>query len=146
MGITSTRKEPHLEITEHTGKGYKPCIDFEGWRVAVLRYISDVAAENITHLERHNETDEVFVLLEGRCILFIEDSLDVDHGIQGVEMAPSKLYNIKKGTYHNHALSQDAVVLIVENQDTGDSNSEKILLTPGQRNQIIKLSNSLRGK
>jgi hypothetical protein len=55
-----------------------------------------------------------------------------------VEMAPRKIYNIKKGTYHSHTLSRDAVVLIVENRDTGEANSERIPLQEGQRWELIR--------
>ena len=30
--------EELLEVKEHTAEGYKPVIDFEAWRVAVLNY------------------------------------------------------------------------------------------------------------
>lgn len=40
-------------------------------------------------------------------------------------MEPYKVYNVKKGLWHHIVVSEDASVLIVENCDTTDENSEK---------------------
>ena len=124
-----TIKECLLEIQEWLGEGYRPCIDYGEWRVAILRFIDELTPENIDRMERHNETDEVFVLLNGRCILFLGQGEDNIEKIHSVDMAPHKLYNIKKGTYHTHVLDQEAIVLIVENRDTGSHNSDSIALS-----------------
>ncbi len=123
-----------IEISEYTGEGYRPLVDYGAWRVAILRYLDELKPENITFLERHNETDEVFVLLSGRCVLFVADA---DGQIQAVDMLPQKIYNIKRGVYHSHTLSENAVVLVVENRDTGAENSERLFLSPQQMQQLI---------
>jgi mannose-6-phosphate isomerase-like protein (cupin superfamily) len=69
-------------------------------------------------MQRHDQTDEVFVLLEGRCILFLGAGGDSVTELFAEDMQPLKLYNVKRGTWHSHTLSDDAVVLIVENIDT----------------------------
>ena len=124
-----------IEISEYTGEGYRPLVDYGAWRVAILRYADDLRPENIKMFERHNETDEVFVLLEGQCVLFVSDD---EGGIHAVDMEPHKLYNIKKDVYHSHTLSEDASVLIVENRDTGKNNSERIMLSEAQCNLLEK--------
>jgi hypothetical protein len=40
------------------------------------------------------------------------------------------LYNIPRGVFHTHALSEDAVVLVVENRDTGDHNTDFLPIGP----------------
>lgn len=135
----------YLEITEYVGEGYHPCVDYGEWRVAILRYIAELEAEEITHLERHNETDEVFVLLAGRCVLLIGEGEDTIERVQAVDMLPHKLYNIKRAAYHNHALSKDAVVLIVENRNTGADNSDQLPLSAAQREQIVQLTQTCWG-
>ncbi len=132
--------DQYLEIIEYTGEGFKPCVDFGEWRVAILRYIPELEVENIHYLERHNETDEVFILLEGHCILLIGEGDEFINNIRAVEMVPKKLYNVKKGTYHNHTLSKDAIVLIVENRDTGSQNSDRIPLPAELQKQILSLT------
>jgi mannose-6-phosphate isomerase-like protein (cupin superfamily) len=65
-----------LQVTEYTGEGYQPLVDYGSWRVAILRYIDELLPQNITNMQRHDETDEVFVLLSGRCILFLGEGDD----------------------------------------------------------------------
>ncbi|MDF2614551.1 MAG: WxcM-like protein [Clostridia bacterium] len=128
-----------IEISEYKGEGYKPMIDYGKWRVAVLRYCDELVATAIEKMQKHNETDEVFVLLEGSCILFTAGSKEQPNHILATTMEPSKLYNVKKGTWHTHTLSEDALVLIVENKDTALCNSPEAYLTKEQRERLIYL-------
>ncbi len=59
-----------LRIESYEGEGYRPLVDFGSWRVAYLRFIDELIPDKITRLERHLETDEVFVLLNGEAVLF----------------------------------------------------------------------------
>lgn len=132
-----------LEIRGFDGVGYQPLIDYDKWRVAVLRYCDDLLPERIFAMQRHNETDEVFVLLEGRCILFLGEGKDTITSITAVDMVPRKLYNIKRGVWHSHTLNNDASVLIVENSDTTIQNSPKKLLNDNQRRRIVDITREL---
>jgi mannose-6-phosphate isomerase-like protein (cupin superfamily) len=136
-------KESLLEIRDHTGDGYRPLVDFGAWRVALLRYADDMLPQNIHRFQRHDETDEVFVLMRGRCVLYIGEGDETITAIRTVDMEPTKVYNVKRGVWHNHTLSKDAVVLIVENCDTGDHNSPFCPLDEGQREQVIDLCAAL---
>ncbi len=109
-----------LEIKEYNGEGYNRTHIYDAWRVAFLNYADHF--DRITYLERHMLTDEVFVLLCGRAELLIGEKGEP------VEMEPNKLYNIKKGVWHNIRVSRDAKVLIVENSETGRENSEYLYL------------------
>lgn len=137
--------ESLLEIRDYTGEGYRPLIDFGAWRVAVLRAIDELLPENLSTMQRHDETDEVFVLLAGRCILFFGEGTDSVAAIHAVNMAPLKFYNVKRGAWHTHTLSADATVLIIENVDTTDANSPLVALTPEQRAEIVELTQTLWG-
>ena len=107
-----------LDIIDYDGKGYKPAMVFEAWRVAFLNY--DTCFDKITKLERHMVTDEVFMLLEGEATLIIglEKAL--------VPMEKHKIYNVRKGVWHNIKVSKGAKVFIVENDNTTYDNSEYI--------------------
>jgi hypothetical protein len=129
-----------LDIQAYEGEGYRPLIDYENWRVAVLRYIDELLPANITTMQRHDETDEVFVLLEGRCILFIGEGSDTITAIHAQDMEPLKLYNVKRACWHTHTLSEHTTVLIVENRNTADHNSPEILLEPDQRDELVSLA------
>ena len=137
--------EELLEVRDHGAEGYKPLIDFNTWRVAVLNYSGTLRSENITSMQRHNETDEVFVLLRGRCILFLGPGDDSVSRLFAEDMQPLKIYNVKKGVWHTHTLSEDAMVLIVENMDTTYDNSPFCPLTELQQEAIVKLARALWG-
>jgi hypothetical protein len=132
-----------LDITEYTGEGYQPLIAYGEWRVAILRYIDELLPHNIGKMQRHNNTDEIFVLLQGRCILFIGTGTDRVAEILAEDMQPLKLYNMKRGTWHTHTLDQHATVLIIENDDTGPGNSPEIDLSAEQRAQLSTLTHRL---
>ena len=132
-----------LDIKTYSEEGYRPVIDYDSWRVAVLNYCDELLPENITKFQRHDETDEVFVLLKGSCILFIGEGDKEITEIHAQPMEPLKLYNVKRSVWHSHTLSQDAMVLIVENRDTTDANSPEIKLSKNQRNQLIRLADEL---
>jgi len=132
--------ESLLQITEYTGEGYLPLVDYQSWRIAILRYIDELLPQSIDKMQRHDETDEVFVLLAGRCILFLGEGGDHISEIHAQDMQPLKLYNVKKGCWHSHTLSPDATVLIVENRDTASHNSPEIMLDANQRAQLIELT------
>ncbi len=129
-----------LEISDYTGEGYRPLIDYGQWRMAILRYIDELLPENIGKMQRHDETDEVFVLLSGRCILFLGEGDESVGVIHAEDMQPLKLYNVKRGAWHTHTLDEAATVLIVENHDTTAANSPEIELSAEQRRQLIELT------
>lgn len=126
----------YITVSSYEGEGYQPLIDFKTWRVAILRYIDELEIQNLDNMQKHNETDEVFVLLEGKCILFTGGNGEEISEIDGIVMEPLKLYNVKQGVWHTHTLERNTTVLIVENQDTSDSNSPKIFLNEEQKQEL----------
>jgi ureidoglycolate hydrolase len=132
-----------LDIRSFEGEGYQPLIDCDQWRVAILRYCDELLPERIFAVQRHNETDEVFVLLEGRCILFLGEGKDTVTSITAVDMQPRKIYNVKRGVWHSHTLDRDTSVLIVENRDTTVTNSPKIILNDDHRRKIVDITREL---
>lgn len=128
----------YIKITRYDGQGYKPMIDYGSWRVAILRYCEELEIQNLKTMQKHNETDEIFVLLEGSCTLFTGEKGNNIGEIDGINMEPLKLYNVKKGVWHTHTLDKDGMVLIVENQDTSDHNSPTKSLNMDQVEQLYK--------
>ena len=131
-----------LEIKEYDGEGYQPLVDYGTWRVAFLRFIDELIPENISRVERHVETDEVFVLLQGQAVLFLGEG---DHAIEKLHhqvMQPGKLYNVRKNAWHTCVLSRDATILLIENRNTGIENTDYIELSPQQRKTLVELTGS----
>ncbi|MBI5294510.1 MAG: cupin domain-containing protein [Chloroflexi bacterium] len=133
-------EESLLEIRSYEGPGYQPLIDFNDWRVAILRYLDELQPERIDSMERHCETDEVFVLLQGRGTLLLGGNGATLDGVQPQAMEPGKLYNVKRNAWHGVLLSQDASVLLVENRNTARENSEYAQLTADQRQVILEIA------
>lgn len=121
-----------IDIIKILREGYTPLVDYQTWRVAVLKFCDDVRADRLNSMQRHLETDEVFVLLEGSCVLISGGNGERPEVVECVKMEKNQLYNVKKGVWHTHALDEEGSVLIIENQDTCDKNSPTELLNREQ--------------
>ena len=106
-----------LDVVSYNGGNYVRAVESGGWRVAFLNHGDRFVAP--TYIERHNESDEVFVLLMGEASLFIGESL------REVRMECGKVYNVRKGTWHQIVTKPGARCLVVENADTCAANSER---------------------
>jgi len=131
-----------VEIFQFQNEGYLPIVDFENWRVAVLKFCEELCVSNLETMQKHDQTDEVFVLISGACMLFTGGDGEYPSEVEAVRMHPCEIYNVKKGVWHTHTLDKDAAVLIVENQNTGDSNSPTAPLTNEQKQKIRELYSS----
>ena len=131
--------EDLLEIRRYDGEGYQPLIDFNSWRVAILRWMPGMQPENTDRMERHTQTDEVFVLLEGKATLILGGNSPDMMAIHPHKMENGILYNVKQNVWHSVVLSRDATILIVEERDTGETNTEYCQLTKEFRKEIIGL-------
>ncbi|MGM9594236.1 MAG: hypothetical protein ACI3U8_07765 [Candidatus Onthomonas sp.] len=114
-----------VEIHAAAEEAYHPLIWEKGWRVAILNDAPRFRRENITYLERHQTSDEVFVLLEGECTLTIgESGSETETGsVRYVAMERDKLYNVKRGVWHNCLTQAGTKLLIVENADVSRDNT-----------------------
>lgn len=121
------RNEKHLpsgvNVYAPREEGFFPVVFFGQWRVAVLNYCDIVEKNALYRLERHVETDEVFVLQNGQAWLILGGSGDAPSAVETFPMEEGAVYNIAQGCWHHIVMTRDASVLIVENADTGDSNS-----------------------
>ena len=104
-----------MEMITYKGEGFRVLKEFEGWKIGYLRYNDRFS--KFDQFERHLETDEVFVLLEGNATLYTDE--------EECAMVHNALYNIPKGVWHHIVVSEDATVLVVENSNTTKENTEK---------------------
>ncbi len=132
-----------LEIYDLIGEGYKPLVDYGEWRVAFLRYIDDLQPDQIKEMERHTETDEVFVLIHGRGVLLVGGVGTRVERIYPQIMEFGKIYNVKRNAWHAVLLSRDASILLVENRNTGRLNSEYTSLSKEQHQFIMEQASLL---
>lgn len=127
------------ETYNASGIGYQKLFDFKSWRIAKLNYIQELDMKHLNFIECHLETDEVFVLLNGKCDMFLLKS-DSPRTFEHFALEQHKIYRIPKGVYHAHALSKDAQLLIVEEDDTCDGNSHRIYLNEEEMKVLQHLS------
>ncbi len=132
--------ESLLEIRDHRGEGYQPLVDYADWRVAILNYLDNVRPDLNNIMERHLETDEVFVLTHGKGVLLIGGNGAQPHMVQPEVMDIGKIYNVKRNGWHTILLTRDASVLLVENKDTGDANSEHFTIPPELHRQVMEIA------
>ena len=119
--------------------GYENIYIYDTWKVSMLSYLDELKKEEIKYVEAHLETDEIFYLLSGECILIegiVLDNEVVDFNF--ISLDKEQIYNVKKGTYHHHILSPDARVLIIENTNTSDLNSHRIEIDNRKMNKKLK--------
>ena len=115
-----------IDILEHSGEGYRRLVANAKWTLAGLNYAPRFDAENLAELERHNRTDETFVLLAGQATLLVGEKA------ARVPMEPLKLYNVRAGQWHHILVSPDARVLVAENADTSKDNTDYLDLATGR--------------
>jgi ureidoglycolate hydrolase len=132
-----------MQISEYNGPGYRPLIDSSGWRVAILRWDPSMLPEKMEFMERHTQTDEVFVLLNGLATLILGGNGPQANCEFLQDMQKGKLYNVKRNAWHAIFTSQDAAILIVENQDTGEENTEYSRISEGNKQEILSSSQKI---
>jgi mannose-6-phosphate isomerase-like protein (cupin superfamily) len=121
-----------LEVLEWNQVGYQPLVFSHDWQVALLNWEQIFDLEKLGEVERHNQTDEVFVLLKGRALIFTVD----DQGMQTEDMKPGVLYNVRQGVWHNLVSTRDASWVIVENRDTHLNDCDFRKLSPQELTQV----------
>ena len=104
-----------IEQYSFSGEDFQVLKKCENWKIGFLRYSERFSG--FKQLERHLRTDEAFILLDGRAVLYTED--------EQREMKKCTLYNIPKGVWHHIVVSRDTTVMVIENADTSVENTEK---------------------
>ncbi len=116
------------------GEGYQPVVISGDWLVALMNWEQRFDPAAVGKIERHNETDEVFVLLHGKSMLFIKN----EAGIAAQDMLPGVVYHVTQGTWHNVVGTRDATWLIVEAKNTSVENSDYSQLSAEEKNVLCE--------
>ena len=137
-----------VEKYEIKKQGYHPVLIREGWQIAQLNADENQKVNNITKLDIHYQTDEVFILLKGSVVL-ITGTINPENQplIETELMKQGITYNIPKNTWHNIAMEDGSEVLIVEKSNTHLSDFEFYQLTEEQQKELRKkVGETLRNK
>ena len=113
-----------LEIYSSEEPGFKTMVNFGSWRTAISNGPESYQRKEIKSLSRHLETDEVFILIKGSCLLLSAGTGDSPAEVCKTWMEEGKMYNVTKSTWHGTIMLPGTKVMIVENRETGPQNSE----------------------
>lgn len=121
-----------IQSFEMNGEGMQRVYENEKWTVGIKNWKPANDITGLDCLERHNKTDELFVLLSGRCTLISAEETDGVLKMEALEMEPFKVYNIPQSLWHNTVTQKDTKMILIEDVSTGMENSDILDLTPAQ--------------
>lgn len=127
-----------MEIQQYsyTDNGLTRVFENQKWMVGIKNWKPENDLAGIDCLERHNETDELFILLAGSCTLLFANEVDGHLTIGKVDMEPLKVYNIPATLWHNTVTRKDTKLALIEDSATGAANSDVRMLSGAQIEQI----------
>ena len=117
---------------EFTGEGMHRVFENEKWTVGIKNWKPANDIPGIDNLERHNLTDELFVLIAGSCTLIFANETDGGLEFGAVKMEPNKVYNIPATLWHNTVTQKDTKMILIEDSSPSNENSDILPLTPEQ--------------
>lgn len=125
---------------EFTGEGMQRVYENEKWTVGIKNWkpANDITA--IDCLERHNKTDELFVLTEGACTLIYANETENGLEFSSVQMEPGKVFNIPATLWHNTITQKDTKMILIEDSNTSMENSDIFNLNEKQIAAIRSLA------
>lgn len=131
-----------MKIEQYTydGEGLSRVFENQKWMVGIKNWkpANDIANTNC--LERHNKTDELFILLAGKCVLLFANEVNSELVVEAVDMEPMKVYNIPATLWHNTVTQKDTKLVLVEDSSTGMENSDILTLTDAQIAKVKELA------
>lgn len=127
-------KDKFLEIEELSGSGYRPIVRGNNWQIAVINW--EGSRTEIESLEKHESTDEAFLLIEGTVYLVIFGNNGSKFNV--LLMNKNSVYDVLKDTWHAVILEGKCRVVIVEKTDTHLYDDTRRALTPDEKKRVIK--------
>lgn len=131
-----------MEILKYAfdGEGMQRVFENEKWTVGIKNWKPANDITGIDCLERHNQTDELFVLLAGSCTLIYANETDDGLKLDAVKMEPGKVYNIPATLWHNTVTCKDTRMILIEDSNTSMENSDILSLNEKQIAQVKALA------
>jgi len=129
-----------IKVTDFSGEGMNRVYENGKWMVGIKNWKPANDISGIDCLERHNETDELFILLSGTCILLSANETGGKLDIHALKMEPFKVYNIPATLWHNTITRKDTKLALIEDSSTGSGNSNVMNLNDEQIALVKKLA------
>lgn len=125
---------------EFNGEGMQRVFENEKWTVGIKNWKPANDVTGIDCLERHNKTDELFVLVEGSCTLVYANETEGGLELGAVKMEKDKVYNIPATLWHNTITCKDTKMILIEDSNTSMENSDILNLTEAQIAEMRSLA------
>ena len=109
-----------IEINNTYTPGFCGMTESDTWKVVFVTPAPVYGP--LQEMKRHNDTDEVFVLIRGTATMY---TLENDQ-VVSFPMEPDTVYNIRKGTWHHLHLQPDAFLIAAENSNISIQNTERM--------------------
>lgn len=129
----SNPSNPIIDIYTWDEPGYQPLVLSHDWQVALLNADANCMLENLGRIERHNHTDEVFILSHGQSALLVRNESES----KVIDMQPGVIYNVPCSVWHTLLSSPDASWIIVENRNTHLNDNEVRQMTSTEKDLFI---------
>ena len=129
-----------IQKFEFGEEGLKRVYENDTWMVGIKNWKPANDRANIDCLERHNETDELFVLLAGSCTLLSAVEENGKLSIKATAMEPMKVYNIPRSLWHNTVTMKSTKLILVEDVSTGAKNSDVLKLSDDQIAEVKRIA------
>lgn len=113
-----------IKIYESDSEGMSRVYENEKWTVGVKNWKPSSDLNGITELERHNLTDELFVLLQGNCTLVSGEESGQGLKLNALKMKPNQVYNIPSKLWHTAVMEVGTKMILIEDVSTGMENSD----------------------
>jgi hypothetical protein len=131
---------------EHDGEGLKRVYENGAWMVGLKNYKPANDALLFTEVERHVQTDELFLLLAGSCVLL---SLFEENGALRFEAQAMKigaLSVIPRGLWHTTVTKPGTRLALIEDPETGAANSSVRVLSSAELEHARKAIFAAEGR
>ncbi len=141
----SNSAPPLIERYFNEEAGYEPILIRDGWQIGHLNFMPGLAADAIDRVERHQRTDEVFILFRGSSLLVAGEETPAGLRLEVVAMEPGVTYNIPASCWHTIAMAPGDLVLIVERDGTHLEDVEYRSLDDAERASLKALLEAAPG-
>lgn len=132
-----------IKQTTYEEPGVGGAVEGREYTILLLNYLPRLSPDKITDMQRHLLTDESFILLQGKAVLFAAEGDDAPGPLEHHVMEQGVIYTVPKNVWHTQSMTEDAKILLVENSGTVAENSPRCTITQSQREQIISWSQGL---
>ena len=104
--------------------GFDLIYNGDSFKCAFISKSEQYAPGKLTAMKRHNESDEVFVLVQGKAKLITGEPMQNQY--KETVLQQGVFYCVEAGTWHYLAVSEDALVFVTENSQVSGENTDEI--------------------